>query len=244
MTVVDGPDFLDDRRLVVGSRVRVVRADGSARRGRPAADPPARRARRRSSRSPRLMHLTSVGTVAHVSAPRNKSDLADATRSSVLAFFLARKEVLVEVAVEFELTPGDLQALMSLDPDEPKPMKVLAETFRCDPSNATWMVDRLEQRGIVERQSLPTIAGCARRGGHDRRPPPPRQCHGRTVDGAAGVRSALHHRTGHPPMHRRETHRRRFQRARLITGIALAAVITAGVAGCGDEPATATRRSP
>ncbi len=37
-------------------------------------------------------------------------------------------------------------------------------------------------------------------------------------------------------MHRREAHRRRFQRARLIAGIALAAVVTAGVAGCGDEP--------
>ncbi|HOT80389.1 MAG TPA: hypothetical protein PKY13_10400 [Microthrixaceae bacterium] len=37
-------------------------------------------------------------------------------------------------------------------------------------------------------------------------------------------------------MHRRETHRRRFRRARLIAGITLAAVVTAGVAGCGDEP--------
>ena len=92
-------------------------------------------------------------------APDDKAELADAAWSSVLAFFMTRRQVLVEVAVEFELTPGDLQALVSLDPDEPKPMKALAETFRCDPSNATWMVDRLEQRGIVERRSLP----------HDRR---------------------------------------------------------------------------
>lgn len=94
-----------------------------------------------------------------VTTSRSKADLADAAWSSVLTFVMARKEVLVEVAVEFELTPGDLQALVSLDPDEPKPMKSLAETFRCDKSNATWMVDRLEQRGIVERRSLP----------HDRR---------------------------------------------------------------------------
>jgi len=94
-----------------------------------------------------------------VSRRPTKADLADATWSTVLAFVMARKEILVEVAVEFDLTPGDLQALMSLDPDEPRPMKALAAEFRCDPSNATWIVDRLEQRGIVERQSLP----------HDRR---------------------------------------------------------------------------
>ena len=160
MTVVDGPDFLDATGASLsgagyGWCEPTGRLDGAGQRGGPSGPASSSSV----SRSPRLMHLTSVGTVAHVSAPRNKSDLADAAWSSVLAFFLARKEVLVEVAVEFELTPGDLQALMSLDPDEPKPMKVLAETFRCDPSNATWMVDRLEQRGIVERQSLP----------HDRR---------------------------------------------------------------------------
>jgi len=94
-----------------------------------------------------------------VAPRRNRAELADETWASVLTFFLARRQVFVEVAVEFELTPGDLQALMTLDPDEPKPMKALAETFRCDPSNATWMVDRLEQRGFVERKSLP----------HDRR---------------------------------------------------------------------------
>lgn len=66
-----------------------------------------------------------------------------------------RKRHLAEMAVEFDLTPGDLQLLLALDPDEPRPMKSLAESFRCDPSNATWMVDRLEQRGLVERQTLP-----------------------------------------------------------------------------------------
>ena len=84
---------------------------------------------------------------------------ADETWSSLLSYFLARRQVLATVAVEFELTAGDLHALVSLDPDEPKPMKAFAESFQCDKSNATWMVDRLEQRGLVERQSMP----------HDRR---------------------------------------------------------------------------
>ncbi|MFN8051752.1 MAG: MarR family transcriptional regulator [Acidimicrobiales bacterium] len=83
----------------------------------------------------------------------DRDALADEAWASLLSYFLARRQVFVRVAVEFELTPGDLHALVSLDPDEPKPMKALAETFRCDPSNATWMVDRLEQRGIVERRT-------------------------------------------------------------------------------------------
>lgn len=75
--------------------------------------------------------------------------------AALLRFFLDRRQMFVEVASEFELTAGDLHALVTLDPDEPKPMKALAETFRCDPSHATWMVDRLETRGIVERHAMP-----------------------------------------------------------------------------------------
>lgn len=77
----------------------------------------------------------------------------------VVTYVMERKRHVAELAVEFDLTPGDLQLLLTIDPDEPRPMKALAESFRCDPSNATWMVDRLEQRGLVERRTMP----------HDRR---------------------------------------------------------------------------
>jgi DNA-binding MarR family transcriptional regulator len=50
-------------------------------------------------------------------------------------------------------------ALRQLDPDEPKPMSELAIALRCDNSNVTGIVDRLEDRGLVER----------RPGEHDRR---------------------------------------------------------------------------
>ncbi len=50
------------------------------------------------------------------------------------------------------LTPGDAKALASLEPGEGRPMGALAEEWTCDASNATWMVDRLEQRGLVERR--------------------------------------------------------------------------------------------
>ncbi|MEU4544667.1 MarR family winged helix-turn-helix transcriptional regulator [Nonomuraea dietziae] len=35
---------------------------------------------------------------------------------------------------------------------EPLPMRRMAELFRCDPSNVTGIVDRLERRGLVSRE--------------------------------------------------------------------------------------------
>jgi len=56
---------------------------------------------------------------------------------------------------EHGLTPGHLKALGVLDPDEPRPMRAMAEALNVDASMCTWLVDRLEERGFVERRSLP-----------------------------------------------------------------------------------------
>jgi DNA-binding MarR family transcriptional regulator len=60
---------------------------------------------------------------------------------------------------EHELTKPQAGALLQLDPDRPIPMSGLAGALMCDASNVTGLVDRLEDRGLVERQSAP----------HDRR---------------------------------------------------------------------------
>lgn len=57
---------------------------------------------------------------------------------------------------EFDLTPGDLRALSVLDPEHSRPMGSLAQAWACDASNVTWMVGRLETRGLVERRTHPT----------------------------------------------------------------------------------------
>lgn len=62
----------------------------------------------------------------------------------------------MEMLKELGLTPGHLKVLSALEPDEPRPMGVIADACHCDPSMATWLVDRLEERGFVERTMLST----------------------------------------------------------------------------------------
>jgi MarR family transcriptional regulator, organic hydroperoxide resistance regulator len=50
------------------------------------------------------------------------------------------------------LTPNDARAISSLDPAEGRSMRSLANAWECDPSNATWIVDRLVRRGLAERR--------------------------------------------------------------------------------------------
>ena len=58
------------------------------------------------------------------------------------------------IAQGLGLTPGHVKALLALDPDEPQAMGTLAQNFACDASTMTWLVDRLEEKGLVERRGL------------------------------------------------------------------------------------------
>ncbi|MGW0827954.1 MarR family winged helix-turn-helix transcriptional regulator [Streptomyces sp. NPDC002845] len=58
-------------------------------------------------------------------------------------------------AAEHALT-GAQARLLSLLSLEPLPMRRLAQKLKCEPSNVTGIVDRLETRGLVERRPDPT----------------------------------------------------------------------------------------
>jgi MarR family transcriptional regulator, organic hydroperoxide resistance regulator len=67
------------------------------------------------------------------------------------------KQRFMAIASEFDLSPPQVMALRQLDPDEPKPMSELAIALRCDNSNVTGIVDRLEdQRALrdIMRRAL------------------------------------------------------------------------------------------
>ncbi len=53
---------------------------------------------------------------------------------------------------ELKLSPPQAHALRELEPGQPLPMRDLACSLACDASNVTGIADRLEKRGLVERQ--------------------------------------------------------------------------------------------
>ena len=60
------------------------------------------------------------------------------------------------VLQQMGLTPGHLKALRSLTGGDALPMGACAQAIGCDASTATWMIDRLEERGLVERRPSAT----------------------------------------------------------------------------------------
>jgi DNA-binding MarR family transcriptional regulator len=57
------------------------------------------------------------------------------------------------VATKLGLAPKQLGVLWRLEPGTELPMGALAESLYCDASYMTDLVDRLEQRGMIERRS-------------------------------------------------------------------------------------------
>ena len=67
--------------------------------------------------------------------------------------YKASRPYMEAVAAEFDLTPMQGYALKLLTTDRPIAMSELADTLACDASNVTPIIDRLEERGLVDRRS-------------------------------------------------------------------------------------------
>lgn len=89
---------------------------------------------------------------------RSKREVAGDVWRLMARFTMERVQSGEHFAVlrELGLTPGHLKVLAIIHPDEPRPMGVMAEIMRCDASQLTWLVDRLEERELVERRAMPT----------------------------------------------------------------------------------------
>jgi len=87
------------------------------------------------------------------SATRRRPSPASEAWALMHELFHASRRRFLAVASEFDLSPPQVRALGVLDPDRPVPMSELADALHCDNSNVTGIVDRLEDRGLVERRS-------------------------------------------------------------------------------------------
>jgi MarR family transcriptional regulator, organic hydroperoxide resistance regulator len=87
-------------------------------------------------------------------APVHKSDVTTTAAAEAWAligrlFFDYGRPRMMALGQEFELSPPQSIVLRLLD--EPRPMGELAQQMHCDNSNLTGIVDRLEERGLVQR---------------------------------------------------------------------------------------------
>jgi DNA-binding MarR family transcriptional regulator len=127
---------------------------------------------------------TIIDGVATTVAPAQSkhSDPAAEAWDAISQLFMATRGRMLATARELDLSPPQIIALRFLH--DGKPMGELAEIMHCDNSNVTGIVDRLEQRGLVERRPSE----------HDRRV----KLLVLTAEGAS-VREELERRMGEPP---------------------------------------------
>ncbi len=90
-----------------------------------------------------------------VNAPRGKKAMAAGVWRLMLECSMAQFGNASGILQRLGLTPGHMKLLMQLDEGEGRAMGALAQSFRCDASTMTWLVDRLEERGLVARRMLP-----------------------------------------------------------------------------------------
>ena len=90
------------------------------------------------------------------SSTRADSDLATEVWRLMTSVLMERKEEFPALAAGLGLNPGALHALMALDASEARSMSTLAADWKCDASNVTWLVDRLEEGGYAQRRAHPS----------------------------------------------------------------------------------------
>src|SRR3954462_2909295 len=86
-------------------------------------------------------------------AARPKADPAAEAWELCMDLFGEQRPRMLDIQAEYGLKPPQFFALQALD--EPVPMSSVANVLRCDRSAVTWITDRLEERGYVERLADP-----------------------------------------------------------------------------------------
>ncbi|HVR62155.1 MAG TPA: MarR family transcriptional regulator [Polyangia bacterium] len=100
-------------------------------------------------------HIASVSdATARAKDAQESAELAARAWHLLGEVALTMRAAWLDVAAEFDLTPAQALALRRLEPNTPLPMNTLADAMLCDASNVTGIVDKLEARGLIERQAI------------------------------------------------------------------------------------------
>lgn len=83
---------------------------------------------------------------------RNAREDSDKVFDLTMELVLHTKSLTTSIAEEYGLSLPQVHALQLLDVDSSAPMRELATSMHCDPSNITGITDRLETMGLAERR--------------------------------------------------------------------------------------------
>ena len=89
-------------------------------------------------------------------ATMDKAALAAEVWRELFDFILATSPRRNQVLATLGITPNDSRALYALDASRGRSMRDLASSWDTDASTVTWIVDRLESKGLAERRPHPT----------------------------------------------------------------------------------------
>jgi DNA-binding MarR family transcriptional regulator len=85
------------------------------------------------------------------------AELAAEVWRRILDFIVATAPERIDILARHGLTPNDNRALHALGEEATgRTMRTLAAELHCDASTVTWIVDRLEAKGLAERRGHPT----------------------------------------------------------------------------------------
>jgi MarR family transcriptional regulator, organic hydroperoxide resistance regulator len=88
--------------------------------------------------------------------PTTKAALAAEVWRDIFNLIIATASQRNRSLARLGLTPNDSRALHSLDQETGRTLRALADEWQCDASTATWIVDRLETKGLAERRAHPS----------------------------------------------------------------------------------------
>jgi DNA-binding MarR family transcriptional regulator len=83
---------------------------------------------------------------------RRKQARAHRAWQLMFNFLVATNSLRAKTIARHGLTPNEARALFGLSLDQGRRIGSLAEDWACDPSNVTFMIDRLERAGFAERR--------------------------------------------------------------------------------------------
>jgi DNA-binding MarR family transcriptional regulator len=100
------------------------------------------------------MATRQVSTEREAGYPEGRLSPDEEAWDAFQELFMRHKPRMMEIQAEYDLRPPPM-AFVVRAIDEPMPMGRIAELLCIDGSSVTWIVDRLEERGLVERRSDP-----------------------------------------------------------------------------------------